>query len=58
MDVALWLTGSGTEMESVNFDKANYEHQSAILVRWIVKATVQKNVKVNLNMLESASYKK
>jgi hypothetical protein len=45
-------------MESVNFDKANYEHQSAILVRWIVKATVQKNVKVNLNMLESASYKK
>jgi hypothetical protein len=45
-------------MESVNLGKANYEHQSAILVGWIVKATVQKNVKVNLNMLEGANYKK
>ena len=45
-------------MESVNFGKANYEHQSAILVKWIVKATIMDTMMVIINFVKGVNVNK
>ena len=58
MDVALWSTGSGTEGRPLNLEMANYEHQSAILVKWIVKATNGDTMMVIINLLKGVNMMK